>query len=186
MNEKPKSNLGLPRVTIRGRINLLTKVSEMTQKRVSCTSSNGPPRNYRGALEVNLKTCAKRTKLRVYTNNLVNLFSLGGFNRCIRYFPSRLVHHPWRYNLTMSFVGFINVTLVTNYLSLAFRLSCVYTRSPSNKNNIELLFICYVLVYTDANKSTIFAWVFLLYLPKTLIIYLIEEMKYKIYAFKHT
>ncbi|RVW35693.1 Leaf rust 10 disease-resistance locus receptor-like protein kinase-like 1.1-like 2.1 [Vitis vinifera] len=34
---------------------------------VSRTSSNGPPRNYRGALEVNLKTCAKGTKLRVYT-----------------------------------------------------------------------------------------------------------------------
>ena len=39
----------------------------MTQKRVSRTSSNGPPRNYRGALEVNLKTYAKGTKLRVYT-----------------------------------------------------------------------------------------------------------------------
>ena len=39
----------------------------MTQKKVSGTSSNGPPRNYRGALEVDLKTCAKRAKLRVYT-----------------------------------------------------------------------------------------------------------------------
>ena len=29
-------------------------------------SSNGPPRNYSGALEVNLKACAKRTKWRVY------------------------------------------------------------------------------------------------------------------------
>ena len=38
----------------------------MTQKKVSSTSSNGPPRNYRGALEVDLKTCAKGTKLRVY------------------------------------------------------------------------------------------------------------------------
>ena len=64
--EKPKSKLGLPRVTIKGRINLLPKVSEVTQKKVNCTSTNGPPRNYRGALEVNLKTCAKGTKLRVY------------------------------------------------------------------------------------------------------------------------
>ena len=39
----------------------------MTQKKVSGTSSNGPPRNYRGALETNLKTCVKGTKLRVYT-----------------------------------------------------------------------------------------------------------------------
>ncbi|RVX07285.1 Retrovirus-related Pol polyprotein from transposon RE2 [Vitis vinifera] len=30
-------------------------------------SSHGPPRNYRGALEVDLKTCAKGTKLRVYS-----------------------------------------------------------------------------------------------------------------------
>ena len=29
-------------------------------------SSNGPPRNYYGALEVNLKTCSKGTKWRVY------------------------------------------------------------------------------------------------------------------------
>ena len=29
-------------------------------------SSYGPPKNYRGALEVDLKTCAKGTKLRVY------------------------------------------------------------------------------------------------------------------------
>ena len=29
-------------------------------------SSNGPPGNYCGALEVNLKTCAKGTKLKVY------------------------------------------------------------------------------------------------------------------------
>ena len=46
----------------------------MTQKRVSRTSSNGPPRNYRGTLEVNLKTCAKGTKLRVY-RHVLNLKS---------------------------------------------------------------------------------------------------------------
>ena len=33
----------------------------MTQKMVSGMSSYGPPRNYRGALEVDLKTCAKGT-----------------------------------------------------------------------------------------------------------------------------
>ena len=49
------------------RINLLTKVSKVAQKKVSSMSSNGPPRNYYGVLEVNLKTCAKGTKLRVYT-----------------------------------------------------------------------------------------------------------------------
>ncbi|RVW17554.1 Retrovirus-related Pol polyprotein from transposon RE1 [Vitis vinifera] len=31
-------------------------------------SSNGPPRNYCGTLKTNLKTCAKGTKLRVYTH----------------------------------------------------------------------------------------------------------------------
>ncbi|RVW82922.1 Sesquiterpene synthase [Vitis vinifera] len=50
----------------KGSNNPLTKVSKVTQKKVSRTSSNGPPRNYRGALEVDLKTCAKRAKLRVY------------------------------------------------------------------------------------------------------------------------
>ena len=49
-----------------GQINPSTKVSEVAKKKVSSMSSNGPPRNYCGALEVNLKTCAKRTKLRVY------------------------------------------------------------------------------------------------------------------------
>ena len=39
----------------------------MTQKKVSCTSSNRPPRNYYETLKMNLKTCAKGTKLRVYT-----------------------------------------------------------------------------------------------------------------------
>ena len=51
---------------MRGLINPSTKVSEVAQKKVSSTSSNGPPRNYCGALEVNLKACAKGTKLRVY------------------------------------------------------------------------------------------------------------------------
>nr|CAN74928.1 hypothetical protein VITISV_038595 [Vitis vinifera] len=47
---------------------LLEQAAISTWKRVSRTSSNGPPRNYRGALEVNLKTCAKRAKLRVYSH----------------------------------------------------------------------------------------------------------------------
>ena len=38
----------------------------MAHKKVSSMSNNGPPRNYCGALELNLKTCAKGTKLRVY------------------------------------------------------------------------------------------------------------------------
>ena len=53
--EKPKSKLGLPRVTIRGQINVSTKVSEVTQKKVNCTSSNGPPRNYYGTLKTKFK-----------------------------------------------------------------------------------------------------------------------------------
>ena len=55
MNEKPNSKLGLPKVTIRGQINLSTKVSEVTQKNVSSMSSNGPPRNYCGALKTNFE-----------------------------------------------------------------------------------------------------------------------------------
>ncbi|KAJ9671035.1 hypothetical protein PVL29_027156 [Vitis rotundifolia] len=38
-------------------------------KKASSMSSNGLPRNYRGVLEVNLKTCAKGTKLRVYKSS---------------------------------------------------------------------------------------------------------------------
>ena len=53
VNEKPKSKLGLPNVTIRGQINLLTEVSKVTQKKVSCTSCNGPLRNYCRASDVN-------------------------------------------------------------------------------------------------------------------------------------
>ena len=51
--------------------NPLAKISKVTQKKVSRTSSNGPPKSYYGALKTNLKTCAKGTKLRVY--NGVNL-----------------------------------------------------------------------------------------------------------------
>ena len=50
----------------KGSDNPSTKVSEVTQKKVSRMSSNGPPRNYFEALKTNLKTCAKGTKLRVY------------------------------------------------------------------------------------------------------------------------
>ena len=53
----------------------------MTQKKVSRTSSNGPPRNYRGALEVNLKTCAKGTKLRVYRRVCVDYRKLNAVIR---------------------------------------------------------------------------------------------------------
>ena len=63
MNEKPKSKLRLPRVTIRGQIIPQPK-SPRWLKKVSSVSSYRPPRNYCGALEVNLKTCAKGTKLR--------------------------------------------------------------------------------------------------------------------------
>ena len=65
-NKSLSLKLGLPRVTIRGQINLSTKVSEVTQKKVSRMSSNRPPRNYFEALKTNLKSCAKGTKLKVY------------------------------------------------------------------------------------------------------------------------
>ena len=58
-------------------INPSTKVFKVAKKKVSSMSSNGPPRNYYGALEVNLKTCAKGTKLRVY-NFLVFCFCFLG------------------------------------------------------------------------------------------------------------
>ena len=41
---------------------------------ISSMSSNGPPRNTCGALEVNLKTCAKGTKGRVYS--FIKIYSL--------------------------------------------------------------------------------------------------------------
>ena len=65
--EKPKSKLGLPSVTIRGHIILRPKSPRWVKKKVSSMSSNGPPRNYCGALKTNLKTCAKGEKLRVHT-----------------------------------------------------------------------------------------------------------------------
>ena len=54
----------------------------MTQKKISCTSSNGPPRNYCGSLKTNLKTCAKGIKLRVYRR----LEPLYAFNSISSYF----------------------------------------------------------------------------------------------------
>ena len=54
-HEKPKSKLGLPRGHNKGSDNPSTKVSEVIQKKVSCTSSNGPPRNYFEALKTNFK-----------------------------------------------------------------------------------------------------------------------------------
>ena len=39
-------------------------------------SSNGPPRNYYGVLKTNLKTCAKRTKLRVYSVTKVKTMNM--------------------------------------------------------------------------------------------------------------
>ena len=65
---KSYPKIGLPKVAIRGQIILQLKISRVTQKKVSRTSSNGPPRSYYGALKTNLKTCAKGTKLRVYTH----------------------------------------------------------------------------------------------------------------------
>ena len=67
MNEKPKSKSKLPGITIKGQIIPSTEVSEVTQKKVNYTSTNGPPRNHYGTLKTKLKTCAKGTKLRVYT-----------------------------------------------------------------------------------------------------------------------
>ena len=64
--KKPKSRIGAAKGHNKGSDNPSTKVSEVAQKNVSSMSSYGPPRNYCGALEVNLKTCAKGTKLRVY------------------------------------------------------------------------------------------------------------------------
>ena len=56
--EKPKSKLGLPRAAKghnKGLNNLSTKISEVTQKKVSGMSSHGPPSNYCGALKTNFK-----------------------------------------------------------------------------------------------------------------------------------
>ena len=75
VNEKPKSKLGLPIITIRGQINPSTKISKVTQKKVSCTSSNRPPRNYCGAPKVRLKTCTKGIKLRVYNGHWLHAVS---------------------------------------------------------------------------------------------------------------
>ena len=62
----PKSKLRLPRVTT-GLDKSLNQSLQGGSKNVSSMSSYGPPRNYCEALEVNLKTCAKGIKLRVYT-----------------------------------------------------------------------------------------------------------------------
>ena len=61
----PKSKLGLPSVTMELDKSLNQSFQGGLEK-IGYTSSNGPSENYYEALEVNLKTCAKRTKLRVY------------------------------------------------------------------------------------------------------------------------
>ena len=68
--KKPKSKLGLPKV-IMGLDKSLNQSLRGNSKKVSSMSSNGPPRNYGGVLEVNFKTCAKGTKLRVYKPILI-------------------------------------------------------------------------------------------------------------------
>ena len=49
-----------------------SSLCKVTQKKVSRTSSNGPPRSYYGALKMDLKTCAKGTKLKVYRKKLLH------------------------------------------------------------------------------------------------------------------
>ena len=58
---EPKSKLGLPRVTT-GLDKSLNQSLRGGSKKVSSMSSYGPLRNYCGALELNLKSCAKGTK----------------------------------------------------------------------------------------------------------------------------
>ena len=71
--EKPKSKLGLLRVTM-GLDKSLNQSLQGGSKKVSSMSSNGPPRKYCEEPEVNLKTCAKWTKWRVYKIHTFYLF----------------------------------------------------------------------------------------------------------------
>ena len=102
--------------------------------------------------------------IRWLPNKLIILFLHKGFKWCFKFFPLRLVHNQSRYSLTMGFVWFVNVTLITDYLSFALKPKCVDTLSPPNKNNIELVLFFFwrllihttaiVFVNTDANKTT--------------------------------
>ena len=63
---EPKSKLGLPRVTT-GLDKSLNQSLQGGSRKVSSVSSYGLPRDYCKVLEMDFKTCAKGTKLRVYT-----------------------------------------------------------------------------------------------------------------------
>ena len=52
----------------------LNQSLQSDSENISSMSSNGSPRNYCGALEVNLKACAKRKKWRIY--NIIGFVSV--------------------------------------------------------------------------------------------------------------
>ena len=62
-----KSKLGLLRV-IMGLDKSLNQSLQGGEKKINNMNNNGLPRNYCETLEVNLKTCAKWTKWRVYNH----------------------------------------------------------------------------------------------------------------------
>lgn len=106
------------------------------------------------------------------------------------------MHDLGWYNLMMGFIWFVNVPFVTNNLSLVFKPSCVHTQSPSNKNNIEFVFICHlwhlihaitiVFVNIDANKTPSVHKSFLHICLKHWQEKLIKNMKYRIVRIKNT
>ena len=65
IKEKPKSKLGLPRVTM-GLDKSFNQSLRDSLKMVSCMSSYGPPRDYYGVLKEHLKTCVEGLKWRAY------------------------------------------------------------------------------------------------------------------------
>ena len=66
--KKPKSKLRLPRITT-GLDKSINQSLQSGSENKSGMNSNGPPRNYCGSIEqVSNRTCARRTKMRVYSS----------------------------------------------------------------------------------------------------------------------
>ena len=88
-------------------------------------SSYGPPRNYRGALEVDLKTCAKGTKLRVY-RGLVILPAIRGEHTQvwlwrIHYYSSSSFNSSFSLTIYGHFCYGLNVDILHVWFLLIFR-----------------------------------------------------------------
>ena len=104
-------------------------------------NSNGPPRNYCGALEVNLKTCTKGTKWKVYTGAQLNKTTFLLWCLRLETYKLRVPLHLWDREHMQSFFH-----LLVSYQKLSFP-SLVHWFSLANHLSTLLLFILAISLY---------------------------------------